>query len=573
MRWGAAVFALALGLSGVARADDAIDACALVPLADAASLVAQDGGYEVRARSEYPAPGESICHWQAFQKGLTADAPAAYELAATLYHFANVQSATMAFNKAWGDMMAPRLVRTATGPADQLAREDGGGIAVRHGTDVVTVDPSRQQYTLQQQPDRFYRLEALAFRLAGANVQGVADPKAVQNPCTWLPTQHALGVLTADPSSLQVSSDGLRCTMQVKDGMSDTDHWTQNHGEVQIERRDMGTNAAALKFQHDQTPFLPPSMLVKTADATDRLVWDSQHPEEAWAVHGPFYVELRLTDVTPAAKVAPGWLYRMQRLALEAAGATIVPTAGLPPDPVVPGPLATRAEPAEGNANLHWTPSPHDAPIGSVLYDPLLAVVAFAAQNRFFVLVGLIFGPILLAVFLPGKRYIGRGAGLVGLCIVLGVVNLTFGTDIADVLIYHAGVAGSAIVTTSHEIATQYNNHDVRGYTVLIRTANGKVVETGFEDDDFDVYPPHNMTIYPGQGDVFTVRYLKHAPGTFVIVAEDGSPWAHGLRCAVLDRTVSDATEKADFAPDNAGYKQAYALAIAAAKRAGCETD
>ncbi|HVX57011.1 MAG TPA: hypothetical protein VHA37_04725, partial [Candidatus Saccharimonadales bacterium] len=309
------IVAIALGLRGVVRADDSVDACALANLSTVAPLIMQGDGYQVRTKSEHPAPGQSICHWDSFQAGLTNDAPPAYQLVATLYYFANAQRAKAEFNKTWRSMIAPSLVRTAD-PADQLAREDGGGIAVLHGTDVVTVDPSRQQDVLKRQPDRFYQLEALAFRMAGATVHGVADQRAIQNPCTWLPAQHALGVLTTDPSSLQISSDGLRCTMEVKDGMPDTDHWTQNHGEVQIERHDMGTNEAALRFQRQQTPFLPASTLVKTVDATDRLVWDSQHPEAAWVVHGPFYVEFRLTDATPVAKATPGWLYRTQRLAL-----------------------------------------------------------------------------------------------------------------------------------------------------------------------------------------------------------------------------------------------------------------
>lgn len=568
--WVLLVLALALGLAGPVRADE-IEACKQAPLADVGPLVTPENGYEIRARSEQPAPGQSICHWAAFQKGLTPDAPAAYELVATLYHFANAQRATMEFNKTWQGMVAPNLARTAD-PTDEVAREDGGGIAARHGADVVALDPTRQQYALQRDPDRFYRLEALALRMAGASVQGVANPQAIQNPCTWLPEQHALGVLTTDPSSLQRSSDGLRCTMEVKDGQPDTDHWTQNHGEVQIERRDMGTNNAALTFQHRQSPFLPATTLVKTTDATDRLIWDSARPEAAWAVHGPFYVEFALTGVTPAAKAEPGWLYRTQRLALEAAGATIVPTDGLPPDPVVPGPLPAAAEQPATEAAMHWTPPAHDALAASALYDPILVVVGFMARNRFIMIPVLIFAPILLGTVL-GKRRTGTRTGLIVLSIVVAVVNLVFGTGIADRLIYHAGVSGSAIVTAQHQTATQYNNHDVQGYTVLIRTADGTVVETGFEDDDFNVYPPHNRTTYPGQSDVFTVRYLKHAPRTFVIVAGDDSPWARGIRCYTLSKAVSYASAKADFALENADYKAAYARAVAAAKQAGCEAD
>jgi hypothetical protein len=98
-------------------------------------------------------------------------------------------------------------------------------------------------------------------------------------------------------------------------------------------------------------------------------------------------------------------------------------------------------------------------------------------------------------------------------------------------------------------------------------------VETGFEDDDFNVYPPHNATTYPTKNNVFTVRYLKHAPATFVIVSDDDSPWAHRLRCYGIGKTVSDAAAKAYFAPDDAGYKEAYGQALAGAKQAGCEAD
>jgi hypothetical protein len=41
----------------------------------------------------------------------------------------------------------------------------------------------------------------------------------------------------------------------------------------------------------------------------------------------------------------------------------------------------------------------------------------------------------------------------------------------------------------------------------LEHTADGKIIETNFEQDDFNVYPPHNATTYPGQGAEFTVRY------------------------------------------------------------------
>jgi hypothetical protein len=43
--------------------------------------------------------------------------------------------------------------------------------------------------------------------------------------------------------------------------------------------------------------------------------------------------------------------------------------------------------------------------------------------------------------------------------------------------------------------------------------------------------------------DMFTVRYLQHAPKTFVIVADDGSPWAEELRCDELNQPLSEADQ------------------------------
>lgn len=74
---------------------------------------------------------------------------------------------------------------------------------------------------------------------------------------------------------------------------------------------------------------------------------------------------------------------------------------------------------------------------------------------------------------------------------------------------------------------TSNNDHNVRGYDGLIKKLDGTVVQAGFEDDDFNVYPSHNETIYPGGGDQFNVRYLEHFPQDFVILSEHGSPWAH----------------------------------------------
>lgn len=66
------------------------------------------------------------------------------------------------------------------------------------------------------------------------------------------------------------------------------------------------------------------------------------------------------------------------------------------------------------------------------------------------------------------------------------------------------------------------------------------------------------------------MRYLNTAPCHFVIVMNDDSPWARTLRCDTLTQAVSDAGDKARFAPDNAQYRAAYDAALSAARAEKC---
>lgn len=310
--------------------------------------------------------------------------------------------------------------------------------------------------------------------------------------------------------------------------------------------------------------------LVQTDDADDEVIQLSPHMKAAR--HG---AEIAVAQATVPQSISsrPDWNARFEALTLTGSGAQVL---ALPKPPGM-------ASQAGGASSVvpQWMPPPHAAPAGSRFYDPVLAVIATAAKmpNPFFIFPCLLIGSLLLAFLLPGKGMVpGRGRvgwriALVVFGIGIGVFNLAYGYDVATMLIYHYGATGTAVVTGSYQTNVVYNNHDVQGFNILIRTENGKVIEAHFETDDFNVYPPRNSTTYPDVGDVFTVRYLPRAPQTFVIVADDDSPWVQGLRCHDLNQAVSDASEKTDFAPDNASYRAAYAQAVAAAQQAGCGSE
>lgn len=561
----AAVSVMAPGPSGAAPVDKGDpDACTLAAAGEVGPLITP-GDVLIRSQSGHPADGETTCDWTAHNKGLTADAPAVGHMSLAFYHLANPEKAKAQIHRLAKDAPPPGLVRTAD-PDDQIIRPDATTVVARHGSDIAVVDASGASDSASKRGDWAYRLEALALKASGAQVQGPANAQAMANMCQLAAPDHVLPLLTLSPSTLEASPDGdARCTFQVKDASGAIGGWVSNHGGAVFHREDLGTNAAARKKLHADLPFYPASDLVPTADATDMVVANPDHPEEVWAVHGPYLVTLNLTEATDAARAHPTWAYRVQRAALEAAGATILAKPGLAADPVVAGPPPAPKP-------YVWRPPAHPAPAASPLIDPLLHVIFFLARWRFFVLVAFVLAPIILTGLSRGggKLWVGL---LIPVGVIAGVVNLIFGMGLSAVLIDHLGVEGQAKITDTFATSTTYNERRVMGHHVLIRTADGSVVEARFDDDDFNIYPPRNSVIYPQDGDEFSARYIQHFPKDFIIVTNDDSPWAVGLRCNASRSRIAKANAKYEFAKTSPAYRQAYIDAIHAALSGPCSID
>ena len=155
----------------------------------------------------------------------------------------------------------------------------------------------------------------------------------------------------------------------------------------------------------------------------------------------------------------------------------------------------------------------------------------------------------------------------------LSVLNILGGSFVRTALIYKLGETGQATVTGSYGTSTQYNSHNVVGYNVLLKTAAGQLVETSFEDDDFNVYPAHNSTTYPDVNDRFTVRYLPGHPNDFIIISNDDSAWASSLRCEEHLDALHEARRKYDFDTTNTTNRQHYVDAIHVVIDNKCYTD
>jgi hypothetical protein len=110
-------------------------------------------------------------------------------------------------------------------------------------------------------------------------------------------------------------------------------------------------------------------------------------------------------------------------------------------------------------------------------------------------------------------------------------------------------------------------------FNVQIKTADCVIVDTTFEDDDFNQYPFSNTFVDPSPGDQFNVRYLPTFPQDFVIITNDDSPWARHLACGRLEQKMFEAERKYQFADRAPAYRRPYIDAIEAAIAGGCFDD
>ena len=120
----------------------------------------------------------------------------------------------------------------------------------------------------------------------------------------------------------------------------------------------------------------------------------------------------------------------------------------------------------------------------------LIHLVCLLARHRFLVL------PAFLLLAISGGGVSGRHkTGWRWLAGSLAFANF-FGSPVLGAwLLYRVGETASAQVTGTFATWVNINDRDVVGYDVLIRQADGKVISTRFEDDEFTLFPPQNFAL------------------------------------------------------------------------------
>lgn len=172
----------------------------------------------------------------------------------------------------------------------------------------------------------------------------------------------------------------------------------------------------------------------------------------------------------------------------------------------------------------------------------------------------------IITVSLASKLVVRLLGVLMILLFPLGLASVFFGSSIAAPLVARYGEAGTGVVVSSGPTSTIMNHRQVYHFAVLLRSASGQTMETGFDSDFFNLYPaPANGEFrYPGRGERFAVKYLKGHPDTFVILTNAPSPYADARQCEALQDRLDAAQRAYDFAPTQRRYRLELANAIKA---------
>ena len=163
-------------------------------------------------------------------------------------------------------------------------------------------------------------------------------------------------------------------------------------------------------------------------------------------------------------------------------------------------------------------------------------------EHRILVFVGAIFLPVVIGKRLRAgvKRVLARRY-LAAILFLLLTVNIFWGPPLSAYVLYHIGETGPAQITGAHTLDwLSYSRRNVIRYDVQLKTADGTIIDTSFDDIDSNRFPP--VRAIPERGEDFNVRYLPSFPDDFMIVTDDNSPWARRIAASRWTKSFARAS-------------------------------
>lgn len=142
--------------------------------------------------------------------------------------------------------------------------------------------------------------------------------------------------------------------------------------------------------------------------------------------------------------------------------------------------------------------------------------------------------------------------GVIGL--ILAAVSPFFASAVNAMFLNAVGTTGTAVIVHSEETSSTLNDSNIWYYEAVLRTADGRNVETSFDTMSASLYPWRNEIAIPPEGERFVVKYVPGFPRNIAIMV-DQSPYGRQRLIARDREPVETATAKLAAAPDDPKFR------------------
>lgn len=191
----------------------------------------------------------------------------------------------------------------------------------------------------------------------------------------------------------------------------------------------------------------------------------------------------------------------------------------------------------------------------------LSAIFYFLSQHSILAMpVILLFGFIVLSWISRWRNNWGCMTLMIGV-FVAAILNVFMGSAVNGIFLNAVGTRGSAVITHAEETNSQLNDQNIWVYDVVMKTADGRDVKTGFDTMSASIYPWTNAIYIPSVGDRFVVKYVPGFEKNIAIMREESD---YGKRIIVGQAMgeVSAKERQLDASPDNPEFKAEYRAAL-----------
>lgn len=149
------------------------------------------------------------------------------------------------------------------------------------------------------------------------------------------------------------------------------------------------------------------------------------------------------------------------------------------------------------------------------------------------------------------------GYGIIIPAFVLGMLNIFTGQWLNAAFLNAAGVHGTAVIVDSRRTDAMLNNQHIWDYHVVLRTADGEDVTTGFSSLSATIWPIRNAILVPPQGETFVVKYVPGFERNIVIMSDESSYGKRRL-LAEAQAPVERARRMLEVSPANPDFMSEY---------------